>query len=526
MSENKPSRYGLRLDAIALLAVWLIVTLVHIHLYRAIHSAILEEMRGHAMGVAIAAAAGIDPEWLAPIQGPEDIAREEFSAVQQLLDRISRYNPDVRYAYTMRRSLEPAAPESLLVYIVDQSAVDWNLNGIIDPSEESEAPGNLYDASELPEMIRAWTTPSADRDITPDPPYGDLLSGYAPIRDEHGITHAIVGIDITADTIREKVNAVAVGLVAGWAGLMGLTWVIYVLYRRQRIAIQRIERLNLDLEERNDLLKAANEKIVAHYKQVEEEMKLAQSVQLGMLPRRFPREDRVLFERYYLTCTILGGDLYDAFEIDERRIALFVADVSGHGVSAALISGLVKMALSTVRDISRDARATHRIDLGNPPDVVAKLNELLVNEVPDEDFITMIYAVIDVDSNRLSAASAGHPWPILRSREGALNIGGQTHQNGPALSLVPGARYPLLQQTLRPGDVLLFYTDGLTEAMNSAGEEFGEDRLLDVIGNVEPISAAAIIHDVRAAVDDHRSGCEVSDDFTLLAAEIRPREST
>ncbi len=507
---------------LVLLAVWASITGLHLFLYRAIRDAILDEVRHHAMGVAIAAAAGINPGFLDLVHGPEDMGRPEFSVIQAKLDEISAINPDVRYTYTMRRSTEPGAGEGDYLYIVDQSAVDWNGNGIIDASEESELPGTPYDASDLPEMMRAWHEPAADHEITPDPPYGDLLSGYAPVRNAEGQTVAIVGVDIMADTIRDKVRAVSSGLAVGWVGLMALTALIYSLHLRERAAMDRIAALNVALEERNALLQAANEQIVAHYKQVEEEIRLAQTVQLGMLPQRFPRQDRIVFQKCYLTCTVLGGDLFDVFEVDENRIGLFMADVSGHGVSAALISGLVKSAVSTAREMSRDASATKRVDMAAPSTVMAVLNEILVNAIPDEDFITMIYAVIDLETNHILAASGGHPWPIRRSGARVEWLGAEG-ETGPALSFFADAEFPTVQVRLYSGDVLLFFTDGLTEAMNADGEEFGEARVLDVVRRVAYASADEVVEAIRQAVDEHRGESEVSDDFTLLAAEIRAR---
>lgn len=520
-AESKPRR-SRWVAPFVLLAVWAVISGLHLFLYGAIRDAIIGEVRHHAMGVAIAAAAGINADFLDLIHVPEDMEREEFTVIQSKLDEISAINPDVRYVYTMRRSTAPDAAESDYVFIVDQSAVDWNGNGIIDESEESELPGTPYDAADLPEMILAWYEPTADHEITPDPPYGDLLSGYAPVRNAEGETVAIVGVDITADTIQAKVRAVTSGLLVGWVGLMVLTALIYWLHLRERLAMDRIAALNVALEERNALLHTANEQIVAHYRQVEEEIRLAQTVQMGMLPQRFPRQDRIVFQKCYLTCTTLGGDLFDVFEVDEHRIGLFIADVSGHGVSAALISGLVKSAVSTAREMSRDASATKRVDMGAPSTVMAVLNEILIEAIPNEDFITMIYAVIDVEANRISAASAGHPWPIRRSGARVEFIGDGA-EIGPALSFFQNADFPELRVRLYTGDVLLFFTDGLTEAMNADGEEFGEVRVIEVVRGVPRATADEVVQAIRSAVEEHRGESEVSDDFTLLAAEIRTR---
>ena len=150
------------------------------------------------------------------------------------------------------------------------------------------------------------------------------------------------------------------------------------------------------------------------------------------------------------------------------------------------------------------------------------LNEILIEAIPNEDFITMIYAVIDVEANRISAASAGHPWPVRRSGARVEFIGGPG-MTGPALSFFADAEFPELRVRLYTGDVLLFFTDGLTEAMNSDGEEFGEERVIEVVRRAPRATAEEVVAAIRQAVDEHRGDTEVSDDFTLLAAEIRTR---
>lgn len=501
--------------------VWLAVSLPFILLYFTSRRVVINEVRNHAMGVAIAIASNLDVEMVKGIDGrPEAESSEAYIRLRQVLDGIRDPNPDVKFIYLMRRSRTPLAPPSAYEYIVDASPVDLNGNGKIDEDEASQPPGTPYDASDLPEMVRAWDTPSADYDVTPDPPYPDLLSGYAPVRNEDGQTVAIVGVDVLARTVSDKLLAVRVVMLLVWFLLSVLITLVIQLYYQQRDAFDRIKKLNEELESRNELLRQANDAMARHAEQYQRELRLAQAVQEGFLPTQFPRGDRIIFDKYYLTCAILGGDLFDVFDVDEDHVGLFMADVAGHGVSAALISGLLKMAISSVRDQVARGTATIYADLTQPDAVVRTLNELLVKEMPESEFITLIYAVVNLTRNEMVFANAGHPWPVHYCARR------HTHEvckgiSGMALGLESGQNYPVTRVAVEEGDKVLFYTDGLTEAMNGQGEEFGEERftrIVDLVGDRPP---SEIIAAVRDAVSSHRGSHEVSDDFSMLVAEIR-----
>lgn len=517
MMEETNSRIRYR---VGLLLVCLAASFPFVFLYHVSRQSVVNEVRNHVMGVAIATAAGIEGEELDKIRDRESLQHPEYIRIQKFLDSIALANPDVRYIYTMRHSHDPLAPVWMMEYVVDQPARDFNRDGIVDESEGSEMPGTPYDASSIPELVNGFHQPSADLDITPDPPYPDLISGYAPVRNRDGKVVGIVGVDITAQTIREKMVAVQVVMTMVWLVICALLSCIYLLYQKQKTAYDRISKLSHELALRNEMLRAANQELGRMNERFEADLRLAQRVQQGFLPTRFPRHDRIVFDQYYLTCEILGGDLYDAFEIDQDHVGIYMADVAGHGVSAALVSGLLKMAVATMRQQKPAGTASMFIDLTKPEQFLQSVNELLYKEIPEEEFITLIYCVFDLLNNKLVMASAGHPKPILyrnklKQAEWCETI------NGMALGIEPGQKYPCTEHDIDTGDLVVFYTDGLTEAMNDMREEFGEDRLLSLV-NMNDFNNASQLNDlIKQAVEFHRGGCEVSDDFTLLTVEIR-----
>jgi serine phosphatase RsbU (regulator of sigma subunit) len=503
-----------------LVLIWLAIGLLFYFLYRTARQAILSEIRSHATSVAIAVAAGINPEHIDFIHGPEDTEKEEFLQIQQHLSRASATSPDIRYLYVMRRSQADGAGPADYQYVVDRPETDDNGNGVIDEDERSEEPGTPYDASDLPRLVEAWDHPTADDDVTPDPPYPDLISGYSPIRNSRGQTVAIVGADITAGTIGKKYLAVrAVNLAGGLITCLLITLVVQ-LYYQQREALDRNRRLSDELTSRNEMLRAANIELTRHNEQFHEELKLAQTVQLGFLPKSFPRQDRIVFDKFYLTCDVLGGDLFDVFSVEPDHVAIYMADVAGHGVSAALISGLLKMAVSSVRERSAIATGHLHADLLQPEKVLNSLNEMLVKEIPEYEFITLIYSVFDLATDTLIMSSAGHPAPVLfEARSGRADL--CTVETGTALGLAADQSYRITRRRVQEGDKILFYTDGLVEAMNGRGEEFGEERVLQVLREHGPRTPSEILAALREEVDRHRNESVVSDDFSLLIAEIR-----
>lgn len=503
-----------------LLLVWTIILLLFAFLYINARRSVINEIRHQAMGVAVAVAAGIPAADIARIRSPADADTAEYRRIQDFMTRVVSANPDVRYIYTMRRSEKDRAKPSDYEFVVDGTPRDANRNGAIDPDEICEPPGRPYSAAALPELVRGWYQPSADPNVSPDPPYPDLMSGYAPVKNEKGQTVALVGADITATTVRTKLFTLRGVILLVWFVLSLLITMVVQLYYQQQDALERIKALSAELAGRNDMLRAANTQLAQNNEQFRRELKLAQSVQLGFLPRRFPRPDKIVFDKYYLTCEMLGGDLFDVFTIDEDYVGMYIADVAGHGVSAALISGLLKMAVSSVREYHAGATGHLQANVLQPELVLATLNDMLIKEIPDYEFITMVYAVLDLPRYRFTVASAGHPSPMRF--DAARKIAAPwALPPGTALGLIPGTKYAAADQQVAAGDKIVFYTDGLTEAMNAANEAFGEERLLQALRDSGALPPSDIVAALREAVDKHRAGREPTDDFSVLVAEIR-----
>jgi len=500
--------------------VCLAASLPFVLLYYVSKRAILNEVRQHAMGVAIATSAGINHEQFLQVVDENSIGSDSHRALQKFLDRVALDNPDVRYIYTMRKSSNPLTPSWIVEYVVDQPERDHDRDGSIEPEEQSESPGTQYNSLNSPELINAFYAPTADFHITADPPYPDLISGYAPIRNDQGQVIGIVGVDVTASTVNHKLIILQAVMTLVWLTICGLVGCIFLLYQKQREGYERISELSAELVQRNEMLRSANQELARVNNRMETDLKLAQRVQLGFLPTRFPRHDRIVFDQYYLTCEILGGDLYDAFEIDQDHVGIYMADVAGHGVSAALVSGLLKMAVATIRQQKSNTTTSLFVDLTKPDVFLRSINNLLVKEMPDGEFITLIYGVFDLLNNRILMASAGHPRPVIYQKK-KKSAKWCSLINGMALGIEADQQYACSSQAMDAGDVVVFYTDGLTEAMNQKNDEFGDERLLELVNRYGEYNPANLNEMIKQAVEEHRAGCQVSDDFTILTVEIR-----
>ncbi len=271
-----------------------------------------------------------------------------------------------------------------------------------------------------------------------------------------------------------------------------------------------------EIEESETRLAGMNADLARKNRQLEEELELAHKVQVGFLPTEFPREGRIRFGHSYEFCTTLGGDLFDVFNVGPDHVAFYLADVSGHGVNAALISGLLKMAFEGMKNKTDGPGQALLLD---PAAVLSRLNHAILGMIPDEYFITIIYAAIRVSDQRVVIASAGHPYPAWFDASSG-KAAWCPLKNGPALCFTPDPEYFNHEQSLQPKDKLVFYTDGFTEAFNEEKEEFGEERFLAAIEEYGGQDLDVLLKAILEAVNRHRENAAISDDCTMVGIQL------
>lgn len=253
-TENKAFLF-VRRYWVAMAVPSLLVCGFFLFLYSGFKQAIIEEVRNYARFAATAASFELRSDDVATIRGPEDVAGETYQRLQQILEKYRAASQDISYACILRRSSAPHAKSSDYVYVMDLPPRTNRIAGWEGDGLRFELPGTPMDASPYPAMINAWQAPDADKDVSPSPPYPDVLSGYAPIRDSNGQTVAIVCMDITERKILQKLrNVWAVVLVGGTAvGL--LISVVITLYCRYREVLHQVQKMNVELQHRHVQMK-------------------------------------------------------------------------------------------------------------------------------------------------------------------------------------------------------------------------------------------------------------------------------
>ena len=246
-------------------------------------------------------------------------------------------------------------------------------------------------------------------------------------------------------------------------------------------AVEEVVRLERSLEQRNAELTGANARLAEANRRMERDLRAAARIQEAFLPRGEPGFPQARFAWHYRPCEELAGDGLNVFALDDRHAALYVFDVSGHGVASALLS----VSLSRVLSPPSDPSSVLRPDAGNgraaltgrpvpPAEVAGRLNEMFPFDEATEQYFTMIYGVLDVATGEFRYVSAGHPGVAQLPASGPSRII-DTRGFPIGLALEPYEEQAL---AIAPGDRIYLYSDGIPEAMDAGGEVFGGDRLL------------------------------------------------
>ena len=254
------------------------------------------------------------------------------------------------------------------------------------------------------------------------------------------------------------------------------------------------------------------EEVRANEERLEKELRFAQRVQAALLPAGPPRRLKgVEAAARFAPARELGGDLYDFLQPDGHTLIVAVGDVSGKGVPAALYSAFAGELIRS-RTFRRRFETQGFVAAG----VLSSINTILHERHLESYYCTLCYAVFDMKRRKVTIANSGNPYP-LRCSGGAC---GAVEVAGIPLGAFPGSTYDEVSFDLQAGDVFLFCTDGVFDAMNAEGREFGTAPVLRTLQAAQPGTAEAIVDTVFAAVQDHRGDASPNDDMTAVAIRI------
>jgi sigma-B regulation protein RsbU (phosphoserine phosphatase) len=275
-------------------------------------------------------------------------------------------------------------------------------------------------------------------------------------------------------------------------------------YETYRLATNRLRR-------HNEQLQRAIESETAERENEAAELRQARDIQRGLLPKQIPQLPDFAIAGAWEPARIVGGDYYDVIRLSKDKVAICIADVAGKGISAALLMANVQAA---VRAFASESTPPSR--------VCAQINSVLFTNTAPEKFVTLFYGVLDARTCTLEYTNAGHLRPLLMHWNGTTI---RLENGGALLGVFPDWKYEDSIVQLDPGDLLLLFTDGITEAVAVDGEEFGEGRLVEAAEQFVRGSLDEFQSDLLARVK-HFCNSQLSDDATLLIVAVTgmPRE--
>lgn len=245
---------------------------------------------------------------------------------------------------------------------------------------------------------------------------------------------------------------------------------------------------------------------------MESDLEMARKVQLRLMPRRPPKLTNAEIAARFMAARSIGGDLYDFLDYGQGRIALAIGDVSGKAAPAALYAALVS-------GILRSLAPQHL----SPAEMLSALNDQLQERKLDAQYVTMLFAVWDDNNRTLQIANAGSVQPLFVSASPALAEGPRVrtiNAEGFPLGLFPDAAYEEFTLSTQPGDLIVFFSDGIVDAENADHAMFGNDRLTQVLASTPSPTASSTVEAIVGAVETFQSGTEHFDDETLVVLHV------
>src|SRR6266705_5070180 len=249
------------------------------------------------------------------------------------------------------------------------------------------------------------------------------------------------------------------------------------------------------------------EKVMLHDQLIEKQrletqLEVARQVQLELLPARDPQLEGFDISAYNFPTEEVSGDYYDWVRIYDDQIGIVVADVSGKGVPAALLMAFLRASLRA---------ASH---IGYAPQIsMSKVNYLLWESIESNQFVTAFYGILDATNRTLAYANAGHNPPLLKNADGTSRF---LEQGEVPLGMFRDTRYYEHYLTIAPGELLVLYTDGVTEATNPAGEEYGLTRMIEAVKRDKNLTARELINSIHQDVVNWTDGAGATDDVTFF----------
>lgn len=394
-----------------------------------------------------------------------------------------------RRSAELLRTLVDTLPSGLLVVDHDGHVVIWNRSAQhITGIETVLVRGKRIDT--LPNIVRELLDPSAARITLPDQQteFRNIEKLIQHIQLEQGRRNTVVVFSDTTDLMRARIDMEQSMLeMAETKDLME--------EQAAQLAIALAE-----VDEKNAIIEEQNQRMV-------HELEMAGELQKSLLPDIYQSFNGISFASKYISSIQIGGDLYDVVDQGPGLTGFLIADVSGHGVAAALVASMFKMSFHT-----------HAANVASPKILFHMLNEE-IKPILAEDYITAFYLIVDRDRNTITYSNAGHPYPLLYRRATGAVI--ELDTNGFFIGMFDDGDYEEKTISIEEGDALLLYTDCIIETENENSEQFGRPRLIELFTSIMADKHGQDVIDTLERELRAFSATEsLNDDFTCLILEF------
>ncbi|SHJ85624.1 sigma-B regulation protein RsbU (phosphoserine phosphatase) [Shimia gijangensis] len=295
---------------------------------------------------------------------------------------------------------------------------------------------------------------------------------------------------------------------------------------RARISAgERILRMQRELTDKNRMISDTLDELQRVYDSLDRDLIEAKKLQQSLVRERYLDFGTGAVSLELLSSGHVGGDLVGQYRVNDHCVGLFSIDVSGHGISSALMTARLAGYLSSSsvdQNVALQKAADGSQTYLPPHEVIARLNHIIMDELETELYFTMFLAVIDLRSGSVEMAQAGHPHPVVLRSDGTIE---QDGPGGLPVGLISGAEFTPFETTLGPGDRLLILSDGVTECPNETGEMLGEDGLADMVSSLARQSVDTLLEELIWRLGEFAGGSGFPDDVSGVLFEFRGPET-
>jgi sigma-B regulation protein RsbU (phosphoserine phosphatase) len=282
---------------------------------------------------------------------------------------------------------------------------------------------------------------------------------------------------------------------------------------RMKALNDRVRDQNRQLLQANIRLDQLNQEILSRNRELEQGMAMAHRLQEALMPQQYPRVNNVAFAHKYTPAEAIGGDFFHIFGLDEDRAAIFIADVSGHGVRAAIITSIVKTVIDYI-DVSSKT----------PSDVLKDFNSRfrsVLGPLTPQIYATGVFMMVNGKDRTLQVACAGHPSPLYidKTRMTTESLV-ELDDCGPAIGFLSDPEYPMVERRLGLGDIVFGFTDGIYEVLNEEHEMLGLSRLEELVAGNARLIPRDLIQKIITETDEFMGSEQRPDDVCIVTVEM------